>query len=320
VSSTLGEEALVAGAGAGFTAERSVSFTADGRGDLARRSARASIDVEREVPVSEKLNAVVSQRIEVSPGLVIMRVVPEGWELPEFTAGQYTVLGLHGSAPRDLVSDEEELPRDPMRLIKRAYSIASSSSPKEFMEFYISLLPSGALSPRLFALNLGDRVWLSPKVTGVFTLEQVPADRNVALISTGTGLAPYMSMLRTRLMSGQTEHFAVLHGARHSWDLGYRSELMSLSRKCSQFTYVPSISRPEEEPIAWAGETGYVQDLWTGRRLNAPWGLEPNPGNTHIFLCGNPSMIETMLQILAREGYEEHTRRAPGQIHVEKYW
>jgi ferredoxin--NADP+ reductase len=249
-----------------------------------------------------------------------MRVVPEGWDLPEFTAGQYTVLGLPGSAPRHLVSDEEDTPRQPARLIKRAYSIASSSLPKEFMEFYISLLPSGALSPRLFALNQGDRVWLSPKVTGLFTLEEVPADRNVALISTGTGLAPYMSMLRTRLTRGQTVHFAVLHGARHSWDLGYRSELMTLNRMSPKFTYLPSISRPDEETVAWAGETGYVQDLWTDRRLPASWGFEPTPDNTHIFLCGNPSMIETMLQILAGEGYEEHTRRAPGQIHVEKYW
>jgi ferredoxin--NADP+ reductase len=276
--------------------------------------------VKREVPVSEKLNAVVSQRIEVSPGLLIMRVVPEGWALPEFTAGQYTVLGLPGSAPRHVVSDEEESPRDPARLIKRAYSIASSSLPKEFMEFYISMLPSGALSPRLFALNQGDRVWLSRKATGLFTLEQVPADRNVVLISTGTGLAPYMSMLRTRLTSGQMVHFAVLHGARHSWDLGYRAELMTLNRMSPMFTYLPSISRPDEETASWAGETGYVQDLWTDRRLSASWGFEPTPDNTHIFLCGNPSMIETMLQILAGEGYEEHTRRSPGQIHVEKYW
>jgi ferredoxin--NADP+ reductase len=276
--------------------------------------------VKEEAPVSEKLNAVVTQKTEVSPGLLIMRVVPDGWDLPEFAAGQYTVLGLPGSAPRHVVSDEEDTPRDPARLIKRAYSIASSSLPKEFMEFYISMLPSGALSPRLFALKQGDRVWLSRKATGLFTLEQVPAERNVVLISTGTGLAPYMSMLRTRLTNDQMVHFAVLHGARHSWDLGYRGELMTLSRMSPEFTYLPSISRPGEETIAWGGEKGYVQDLWTNRRLTAPWGFEPTPDNTHIFLCGNPSMIETMLQILADEGYEEHTRRTPGQIHVEKYW
>ena len=284
------------------------------------RSELADRVFSQEGPVSERLNAVVSQRLEVSPGLLILRVEPEGWDLPEFTAGQYTVLGLPGCAPRHVVSDEEDTRREPARLIKRAYSIASSSLPGEFMEFYISMLPSGALSPRLFALNQGDRVWLSRKVAGLFTLEQVPAERNVVLISTGTGLAPYMSMLRTRLTIAQKVHFAVLHGARHSWDLGYRSELTTLTRLSPKFTYLPSISRPDEEPVAWAGERGYVQDLWTGRRLAASWGFEPIPDNTHIFLCGNPSMIETMLQILAGEGFEEHTRRAPGQIHVEKYW
>ncbi len=78
--------------------------------------------VEQEAPVSGKLNAVVSQRM--SPGLVIMRVMPVGWDLPEFTAGQYTVPGLPGSAPRHVVSDEEETPGEPARLIKRASSIA----------------------------------------------------------------------------------------------------------------------------------------------------------------------------------------------------
>ena len=270
--------------------------------------------------VTDLTNAVVTQRIEVSPGLAILRVVPDGWELPEFAAGQFAVLGLPGSAPRYASSDDEEAEREPNKLIKRAYSIASSSVAEDYMEFYVALVPSGALTPRLFTLGSGDRVWLSQKATGLFTLDQVPEDQHVVLVSTGTGLAPYVSMLRSQLVCGGPRRFAVLHGARHSWDLGYRSELRTLERMCSNFVYLPTISRPDEEPVAWSGRTGYVQELWSQPGLAERVGFEATPENTHIFLCGNPSMIETMASLTTAGGWREHTKKVPGQLHLERYW
>ncbi len=270
--------------------------------------------------MANDLNAIVVQNIEVSPGLGILRVVPDGWELPDFTPGQFAVLGLPGSAPRCTICDPEDEARDPDKLIKRAYSIASSSVAKEFLELYIVLVPSGALTPRLFNLTAGDRVWMSPKFSGLFTLDEVPEEKHIVLVSTGTGLAPYMSMLRTQLTCGGERRFAVLHGARHSWDLGYRSELMTLRRMCSNFTYVPIISRPNEEVAAWGGETGYIQDLWKRMPVEKIWGFRPSPEDSDIFVCGNPGMIEDMVEILEGQGFREHKRNAPGQIHVERYW
>ena len=267
-----------------------------------------------------ELNAVVTQRVEVTPGLIILRVAPEGWELPDFTAGQFAVLALPGHAPRRGLSDQEDQPADPQKLIKRAYSIASSSVAKQYMEFYVALVPSGQLTPRLFALEQGDRVWLSPKASGLFTLENVPEEKHIILLATGTGLAPYVSMLRTHLVCGGERRFAVFHGARHSWDLGYRSELTTIQRMCTNCTYIPIISRPKEEPVAWEGQTGYLQDLWARQPLKQEWQFEPTPGTTHIFLCGNPSMIDQMASILESQGYKEHKKKSPGQIHVERYW
>jgi ferredoxin--NADP+ reductase len=266
------------------------------------------------------LNAVISQKVEVAPGLIVLRVVPQGWELTDFVPGQYTTIGLPGSAPRCHDSDPEEKPPDPEKIIKRAYSIASSSVAKEYLEFYITLVRSGALTPRLFALNIGDRLWLSAKCVGFFTLDDVPADANVVLISTGTGLAPYVSMLRSHLQPGYGRRVAVIHGARHSWDLGYRSELTAMQRLSSSLAYIPVISRPAEEPVPWSGHTGYVQDIWNQRVLSDLWGFDPAPENTHVFLCGNPAMIEAMEEIIARDGFKEHKRRSPGQYHVERYW
>jgi ferredoxin--NADP+ reductase len=267
-----------------------------------------------------ELNAAVSQRIEVTPGLIVLRVVPDGWQLPDFEPGQYAVLALPGSAPRIAISAAEEPPQPPDKLIKRAYSIASSSLLKEYMEFYITLVPSGALTPRLFALREGDRVWLSPGAKGVFTLDRVPAGKHIAFLATGTGLAPYMSMLRTSLVCGGPINFGVLHGARHSWDLGYRSELRTLERMCTNFAYVPIIDEPEQEAIEWRGEVGWVQDLWTRGVLARMWGLQPTPDDTHVFLCGNPAMIEAVTELLEGEGFKVHSRQQPGEIHVEKYW
>ena len=187
------------------------------------------------------------------------------------------------------------------------------------MEFYVSLVSTGYLTPRLFALNIGDHIFLSPKVTGMFTLSQVPKNMNHVLIATGTGLAPYMSMLTSEMRCGSPNRFAVLHGAYHSWDLGYRSELLNLQHLCGNLTYVATIDRPEEEPVPWTGPTGWVQDLWKKGVVGEAWGFQPTPANTHVFLCGFSAMIDEMIDILGKEGYREHTKREPGQIHVERY-
>ncbi len=270
--------------------------------------------------MSNELNATVVQRVEVSPGLIILRVVPNGWAIPSFTPGQFGVLALPGSAKRCVLCDAEEPLAKPDKLIKRAYSIASSSAGGEYLEFYIAHVPSGALTPRLFALQHGDGVWLSPKIKGMFTLADAPADKHLVLVATGTGLAPYMSMLRSEFMCGTERQFAVLHGARHSWELGYRSELRTLERLCPNFTYIPVVSRPEEEPVPWGGVTGYVQDLWACGVLSDRLGVDVTPQTTRIFLCGNPSMIESMVTTLEDGGFVEHTRKQDGEIFVERYW
>jgi ferredoxin--NADP+ reductase len=271
------------------------------------------------MPLPE-LNAIITQRIEVAPGLMVIRVVPEGWELPEFKPGQFAVLGLPPDAVRSELADTEDAPTKPGKLIRRAYSIASSSQASKYLEFYITMVHSGALSPRLFELKPGDRLWLGPKITGTFTLDLAPPDTDVILIATGTGLAPYMSMLRSELSISRGRRFAVLLGARHSWDLGYHAELVTMEQLSPHFTYLPIISRPAEEPVPWTGRAGYVLDLWRSCELDREWGTHPTPETARIFLCGNPEMIDDMVELLADEGFTEHSRKQPGSIFVERYW
>ncbi len=269
---------------------------------------------------AQELNAIVRQKIEVSPSLIILRVAPDGWDMPEFKPGQFNVLALPGSARRCKYSDEEAVELDPDKLIKRAYSASSASSEKEYVEFYITLLGSGALTPRLFALDVGDKLWMGKKFTGMFTIDDIPKESNIVFLATGTGLAPYMSMIRSDLDHSLDRRYAVLHGANHSWDLGYEAELIAMQRMSKNFTYLPMISMPEEEPSAWKGHSGFVQELWTEGILEEKWGFKPTSENTHVLLCGNPLMIEFMVRHLTEEGYTEQTKNIPGQLHLERYW
>ena len=269
--------------------------------------------------MTKEANAIVAQRIEIAPGLIKLRIVPDGWELPGFTAGQYSLLGLKGSAPRCQSSDPETDPPDPDKLVIRAYSVASSSVAKEYLEFYVALVRSGRFTPRLFNLKIGDRLWVSTHFSGMFTVADVSPEFNIVLIATGTGVAPYMSMIRTEVYEGLRHKFAIIHGAKNSWDLGYHEQLTTLDKLSDHFSYIPIVNDSHTELVPWKGHVGFVQKIWTEGALDAKWGFHPKPENTHVFLCGNPYMIDDMVKLLVGEGFVEQTREAPGNIHYERY-
>jgi ferredoxin/flavodoxin---NADP+ reductase len=263
-------------------------------------------------------NATITQRVEIAPGLIILRVVPDS-PLFAFQAGQYTVLGLRQGEPRLIGRDPGDASDDPAKLIRRAYSITSSSKAGEYVEFYINIVPSGELTPRLFRLGIRDRLHMGPKATGVFTLNQIPPGKHVLLVGTGTGLAPYMSMLRSELVCNDPRRYVVLQGARYSWDLGYRTELETLARLCRNMHYIPAISRPHEDP-SWGGLSGYLQDVLISGQVDRITGLPLTPEVFDVFLCGNPGMIEAARLRLIDRGFVPAKGHATGTIHTEEYW
>ncbi|MCP5517973.1 MAG: ferredoxin--NADP reductase [Verrucomicrobiales bacterium] len=267
-------------------------------------------------PVSA-YNATVIGREEINPQLLVLRVRPDR-DLFAFTPGQFAVLGMLGSEPRVPEAWVEAVP-EPDKLIRRAYSIASSSVERQYLEFYLTLVSSGQLTPRLFAARVGQRLFLGPKASGVFTLDRVAANRDIVLIATGTGLAPYMSMLRTALINDSARRFVVLHGARYSWDLGYRAELESLSRIRRNLAYVPAITRPAEDPH-FQGESGRIQTLIENGRVESLAGFKFDPASADVFLCGNPEMIEAVKELLLPRGFTLARGKEPGNLHVEEYW
>src|SRR5664280_351445 len=263
-------------------------------------------------------NATVIGREEIHPDLIVLRVRPDA-ALFDFKPGQFGVLGLPGGAPRVPEATPEEPATEPDKLIRRAYSIASSSVERRYVEFYLTLINSGQLTPRLFALKHGSPLFLGPKASGVFTLDRVPPGKAVVLIATGTGLAPYLSMLRTMLVNETQRRFVVLHGARFGWDLGYRGELESLARLRPNFTYIPSITRPDQDPH-FHGRTGRVQALVEQGVVEQESGVALDPAQADVFLCGNPDMVKAVKAMLEGRGFKADEPGKLGTIHVEEYW
>jgi ferredoxin/flavodoxin---NADP+ reductase len=266
------------------------------------------------------MNAVLAKRIQLASDLILMRIALEDRSIPDFKPGQYCAIGVLASSPRcEGAKPEKENPK-PEKLISRAYSLASSPGQKEYLEIYVTLVPEGGLTPRLFHLKEGDKLWVAPKITGTFVMDSVPPEAHLVLISTGTGLAPYMSMLGYDGVIRPKRRIAVLHGVRHSWELGYSDELKALAKENSDINYFPMVSRPKYEKTPWTGLIGHVQKIWEDALIEKAWGFKPKPSDTHFFLCGNPAMIDDMVKILSKEGFTEHSSRTPGTVHLERYW
>jgi ferredoxin--NADP+ reductase len=95
---------------------------------------------------------------------------------------------------------------------------------------------------------------------------------------------------------------------------------MAMQHLRPNFTYLPVISRPEDEVVPWKGQLGHVQDVWKSGAIERAWGNRPEPENTHVFMCGSPVMSDSMIEMLGQEGFRVDTETELGQIHVENYW
>jgi ferredoxin/flavodoxin---NADP+ reductase len=233
----------------------------------------------------------ITARAEFADDLWMIRVDP-GIDF-KFAAGQYATLGVP----------------DDHRLIERAYSIVSSPYERE-LEFFFELVPQGELTPLLYKLGVGDVVTARKVAKGRFTLDTAGGRTNHFLLCTVTGIAPFVSFARTLMKDWNEGRFKgehrlfVVHGASRSQEFGYREEMERIADAMPWLTYVPTISRPWDDP-GWTRETGRVDELI--RKYGDQWGLEG--ASTTAYLCGHPDMVENGKGILRRRGWTKQAIR-----------
>ena len=210
----------------------------------------------------------VVKRLDVTDDLLVMWIEkPEGFI---FKAGQYCTIGREG--------------------IERAYSIVSAPH-EDSLELFVELVPppDGVLTPLLWDLGPGDSVTIRPRAKGLFTFK--PGLRNQLMVATVTGVVPYVSYIRDYLHRGhEGHHFYVLQGASYTNEFTYADELAKLADEHPDLlTYVPTVSRPDEERNrGWDGDKGRVNYIFE-RYLEK---FELTPEDTLVYACGHPGMIE----------------------------
>ena len=241
--------------------------------------------------------AEITKRVDVAPDLWIFRIRSNS-EF-NFVPGQYASLAVEVDGKR----------------IERPYSIASAPSESE-VEFFFELVPNGALTPHLHKLQVGDQLRMRKLPKGKFSLDMSNGKRNHLLISTVTGVAPFVSYIRTLSKDWKEGRFDgshkifLLNGASRPWEFGYRDELMQFDRELPWFKYIPTVSRPWDH-MDWSGEVGRADDIL--RKYADQWELDSN--NSVAYLCGHPEMIEHSKAILKRRGFIDKK-----DVKEEVYW
>ena len=244
-----------------------------------RTDARTGSNSRRARAVVNLPTARLVERNDITEDLMVIKLEPETDEF-RFKAGQYCTLGLQG--------------------IERAYSIVSAPY-EQCLEVFVELVPEGELTPLMWKMKVGDTMTLRPRAKGLFTMD--PRVHHHFMVSTVTGVAPSVSMLRQNLKDGDDGHtFYVLLGASYHDELVYDAELGSMAKAHPDFIkFVPTVSRPaEERNTAWEGAGGRVNVIFE----ECLEKFDPPQDDTLIYACGHPGMIEDVKEKVMAGGWK----------------
>ena len=286
-------------------------------------------------------NAAVAEVRQPDGETLVLRVRPDTPVVP-VKAGQAVSVGLGRWEER---CDEVPVTFDPEArtpLIRRSYSVAASmidargtlvtAGAGGVLELWVTLITSetddpSRLTPRLFHLGANDRLFIAPKSFGRYGIEGVAGDDDVLLLATGTGEAPHTAMIAALLAGGHRGRIAAVTSARRRSNLAYLEAHRALERLFPSYRYVAVTTRErgnlEASHLGFVGRK-HIQDLFVSGELGERIGWTPQPGQTHVFLCGRPEFLgvkpaaegsETgMVPLLEAAGFPAE------RIHTERYW
>ncbi|MFC1398996.1 ferredoxin--NADP reductase [Acinetobacter lactucae] len=221
----------------------------------------------------------------------------------KFTAGQFARIGLK-------VGEE---------LVVRAYSVVSSPF-DETLEFFSIVVPDGAFTSNLQHLKVGDELYLEKIPYGYLTLAryQQPLPHDLWLLATGTGLAPFLSMLQDFETWSNYQKINLVYSVRTADELAYVDRIQEIAETFGEghngFKFIPIITRDPSAPLH-----DRLPILIENGELEKSAGIELNPTTSHVMLCGNPQMVDDTKEALKRRGLTMN-RRGEGNIAVENYW
>ena len=221
-------------------------------------------------------------------------------EVEPFKAGQFTRLALDIDG----------------KLEPRPYSYVNAPHERP-LEFYFITVPDGPLTSHLVALKPGEKILVSPKGTGLMVVTDLPEAENLWLLSTGTAVGPFLSILKTDEPWQRFKRIVLAYAVRTAAELSYRDLLERLQQQHpGQFIFIPFVSREDTD---FALKARVPQALEDGR-LEARAGIELRADNSQVMICGNPEMVKDTAAALEARGLKKHKKRDPGQITVENYW
>lgn len=221
----------------------------------------------------------------------------------KFTAGQFARIGLK-------VGEE---------LVVRAYSVVSSPF-DETLEFFSIVVPDGAFTSNLQHLKVGDELYLEKIPYGYLTLAryQQPLPHDLWLLATGTGLAPFLSMLQDFDTWSKYQKINLIYSVRTADELAYVDRIQEIAETFGEghegFKFIPIITRDPSAPLHER-----LPILIENGELEKSTGIELNPATSHVMLCGNPQMVDDTKEALKRRKLTMN-RRGEGNIAVENYW
>jgi len=212
-----------------------------------------------------------------------------------FQAGQFVRIALEESLARPFSFVNP--PHDPL------------------LEFYGIVVPEGPLSPRLAQLRAGERLLVASNPAGFLILPEVPPAQTLWLVSTGTGIAPFLSIVRTPEPWQRFANVVLVHAVRHARELVYQDTIGRIA-KAHALRYVTFVSR-EAAPGSLSGR---IPAAIRDGRLEKAAGVALDAQTSHVMLCGNPDMLKDAQGALAERGLRKHRRRNPGHVTVESFW
>ena len=262
-----------------------------------------------------------------APTLLSFKVTrPDGFK---FTAGQFVRLGIHGKdlqyfaqnhETKLITSETQDKPIDLDGYVFRAYSVASSPY-DEFIEFFSVVIPEGEFTSKVNHIQVGDSLLLNTTPFGYLTLAryQLPLPNDLWLLATGTGLAPFLSILKTIDVWQQYQRIILVYSARTSQELAYQAEIGSIKSiygdNGAAFVFLPIVTREAD----YTGEKARIPNLIVSGKLTQLVGQKLDKERSHVMLCGNPQMVEDTKEALKSIGLTMN-RRGEGNIAVENYW